>query len=75
MGILSAILLTPAIGVLVLGLLPSQNLDLASVIGKLFADIAFLLTCYLLVSYDSHYASIQFNEYFSINSKSAMLTR
>ncbi len=69
MGILSAILLTPAIGALVLALLPSRNPNLARGIGKLFVGIALLLTCYLLASYDSQNAGMQFNEYFSINPK------
>lgn len=69
MGILSTILLTPAIGALVLALLPGRNPGLARGIGKLFTSIVFLLTCYLLFSYDSHDAGMQFNEYFSINPK------
>ena len=69
MGILSSILLTPAIGALVLALLPGRNPDVARGIGKLVTSIVLLLTCYLLVSYDPHDAGMQFNEYFSINPK------
>ena len=69
MGILSSILLTPAIGALVLALLPGRNPDVARGIGKLVTSIVLLLTCYLLVSYDPHDAGMQFNEYFSIDPK------
>jgi NADH-quinone oxidoreductase subunit M len=69
MGILSAILWTPAIGALILALIAGRDADVARNLGKLFASITFLLTCYLLFSFDPHDAGLQFSEYFSINPK------
>src|SRR5690348_16451481 len=69
MGILSAILWTPAIGALILALIAGRDADVARNLGKLFASITFLLTCYLLSSFDPHNAGLQFSEYFSINPK------
>jgi NADH-quinone oxidoreductase subunit M len=69
MGILSAILWTPAIGALLLALIAGRDADVARNLGNLFASITFLLACYLLSSFDSHNAGLQFSEYFSINPK------
>ncbi|MBN9123813.1 MAG: oxidoreductase [Nitrosospira sp. 56-18] len=69
MGILSAILWTPAIGALLMALIAGRDADVARNIGNLFASIAFLLSCYLLASFDPHNAGLQFGEYFSINPK------
>ena len=69
MGILSLLLWTPAVGVLLLALTPSQHSHLIRYIAHLFAAIAFLLVCWLLHLYDSHDAQLQFNEYFPLNPK------
>jgi NADH-quinone oxidoreductase subunit M len=69
MGILSLLLWTPAAGVLLLALTPSQHSQLIRYIAHLFAAIAFLLVCWLLHIYDSHDAQLQFNEYFPLNPK------
>ena len=69
MGILSLLLWTPAAGVLLLALTPSQHSQLIRYIAHLFAAIAFLLVCWLLHLYDSHDAQLQFNEYFPLNPK------
>ncbi len=69
MGILSLLLWTPAAGVLLLALTPSQHSQLIRYIAHLFAAIAFLLVCWLLHIYDSHDTQLQFNEYFPLNPK------
>lgn len=69
MGILSAILWTPAIGALMVALISGRDADIARYFGNLFAGFTFLLTCYLLLHYDPHNAGLQFNEYFAINPK------
>ena len=69
MGILSAILWTPAIGALMLTLLPGRDADVSRNIGNLFTTIALSLTCYLIFNYDQHEAGLQFSEYFAINPK------
>jgi NADH-quinone oxidoreductase subunit M len=69
MGILSAILWTPAIGALIVALISGREADMARYFGNLFAGFTFLLTCYLLFHYDQHNAALQFNEYFAINPK------
>ncbi|SCY02757.1 NuoM family protein [Nitrosospira sp. Nsp13] len=69
MGILSAILWTPAIGALIVALISGRDADIARYFGNLFAGFTFLLTCYLLLHYDQHNAGLQFNEYFAINPK------
>ena len=69
MGILSAILWTPAIGAMVVALISGRDADIARYLGNLFAGFTLLLTCYLLFHYDQQNADLQFNEYFSINPK------
>ena len=69
MGILSAILWTPAIGALLLALIPDRDQEFTRALGRFFAGITVLLTCYLLFSYDQHDAGLQFSEYFAINPK------
>lgn len=67
MGILSLLLWTPATGVLLLALTPSQHIQIIRYIAQLFSAIAFLLVCWLLHLYDTHDAQLQFNEYFPLN--------
>ncbi|MEI6145142.1 MAG: NADH-quinone oxidoreductase subunit M [Methylococcales bacterium] len=67
MGILSLLLWTPATGVLLLALTPSQHIQIIRYIAQLFSAIAFLLVCWLLQLYDTHDAQLQFNEYFPLN--------
>ena len=69
MGILSAILWTPAIGAFLLALMPDRDQEFTRSLGKLFSGITVLLTCYLLFSYDQRDAGLQFSEYFAINPK------
>ncbi|MDP2903317.1 MAG: NADH-quinone oxidoreductase subunit M [Methylovulum sp.] len=67
MGILSILLWTPAIGVLVLALLPRQNALLIRGAANLFTTLAFLLGCFLVYRYDQYNPALQFNEYFPLN--------
>ena len=69
MGILSAVLWTPAIGAFRLALMPERDQEFTRSLGKLFSGITVLLTCYLLFSYDQRDAGLQFSENFSINPK------
>jgi NADH-quinone oxidoreductase subunit M len=69
MGILSAILWTPAIGAFLLALIPDRDQEFTRSLGKLFSGITVLLTCYLLFGYDQRDAGLQFSEYFAINPK------
>src|SRR5574340_1715356 len=69
MGILSAILWTPAVGAFLLALIPDRDQEFTRALGRFFAGIAVVLTCYLLFSYDQRDAGLQFSEYFSINPK------
>lgn len=73
MGILSAILWTPAMGALLLTLIAGRDADVSRNLSNLFATITFLLACYLLFSFDQHDAGLQFGEYFSINPKAYAL--
>jgi NADH-quinone oxidoreductase subunit M len=68
MGILSAILWTPAVGALLLALISEEDRE-SRHIGRFVAGITVILTCYLLFNYDPRDAGLQFSEYFSINPK------
>ena len=72
MGILSAILWTPAIGAFLLALIPDRDQEFTRSLGKLFSGITVLLTCYLLFTYNQRDAGLQFSEYFAINPKVGM---
>lgn len=67
MGILSALLWTPALGVFFLAFISSQNSRIIRCVANLFSSYAFLLTCWLAKLYDTNDASIQFSEYFPLN--------
>lgn len=69
MGILSALLWTPAVGALLLIFIPSQNTRAIRWIANLFTTIAFLLSCYLISVYDQYNPGLQFNELFPLNPK------
>src|SRR5690348_15643246 len=68
MGILSAILWTPAVGALLLAFVSERDKESRD-IGKFFAGVTVVLTCYLLFNYDPGNPGLQFNEYFAINPK------
>ncbi|MDO9105246.1 MAG: NADH-quinone oxidoreductase subunit M [Methylovulum sp.] len=67
MGLLSTLLWTPALGVLLLAIIPCQNANFIRLTANLFALLTFLLGCWLLSLYDTHDAALQFNEYFPLN--------
>ncbi|MDD5277166.1 MAG: NADH-quinone oxidoreductase subunit M [Methylovulum sp.] len=67
MGILSLLLWTPAAGVLLLVLTPSQNTQIIRLLAHLFTTVAFLVSCFLLIQYDPHNSALQFSEYFPVN--------
>lgn len=69
MGILSLLLLTPAIGVLTLSLMPGQDTKQIRLVANVFAAIAFLLSCWLVTIYDIHNGALQFEEQFVLNPK------
>ncbi|MBK9663281.1 MAG: NADH-quinone oxidoreductase subunit M [Nitrosomonas sp.] len=69
MGILSLLLLTPAIGILILALVPGQNTNQIRLVANLIAAVAFLLSCWLVVIYDIQDGSLQFTEQFVLNPK------
>ncbi len=69
MGILSALLWTPAIGALALIFIPGQNTLVIRWVANFFSAAAFLLSCYLIGVYDQHDADLQFNELLPLNPK------
>lgn len=69
MGILSLLLLTPAIGILVLAVTPHHKTSQIRFIANSFATIAFLLSCFLIAIYDLQFSGLQFEQQFSLNPK------
>ncbi len=69
MGVLSTLLWTPALGALLLALIPQQKLYLVRPLALLFTGITLLLSCILVFNYNNADASLQFSEYFLLNPK------
>ncbi|WP_295627230.1 NuoM family protein [uncultured Nitrosomonas sp.] len=69
MGILSLLLAAPAIGILFLALTPKQNTTQIRFIANLFATIAFLISCWLVFSFNIHDGTLQFEQQFIFNPK------
>ncbi|MEK7771415.1 MAG: NADH-quinone oxidoreductase subunit M [Pseudomonadota bacterium] len=69
MGILSTLLWTPAIGILFLVLTPKQNTNQIRFVANLFATIAFLISCWLIVIYNMQDGGLQFEQQFILNPK------
>lgn len=67
MGILSVLLLTPVIGILVLAFIPRENVKQIRLMANVFAAIAFLLSCWLVFSYNQQDAWLQFDQQFVFN--------
>ncbi|MDD5578801.1 MAG: NADH-quinone oxidoreductase subunit M [Methylobacter sp.] len=67
MGILSILLWTPAMGVLLVAVIPGRKASVIRYVANLFTTLAFLLTCWLVIIYDRRDANLQFNEYFPLN--------
>ena len=69
MGILSLLLLTPAIGILILAITPHQKTSEIRFIANFFATIAFLISCVLIAIYNLQDSGIQFEQQFTLNEK------
>jgi NADH-quinone oxidoreductase subunit M len=69
MGILSVLLWTPAVGALILTLIPGHHSQLIRWIANSIAAVAFLISCFVIAEYDQSNAELQFNEYFILNPK------
>jgi NADH-quinone oxidoreductase subunit M len=67
MGMLSLLLWTPALGVLLLALTPSQYVPAIRYVANAFTTLALLLCAWLVFAYDPHSADLQFGEYFPLN--------
>ncbi|GDX84859.1 NADH-quinone oxidoreductase subunit M [Methylococcaceae bacterium] len=69
MNILSTLLWTPAFGALLLAFISYKNIRLIRSIAYLSTIFAFLLSCKLLLDFDSSNVDLQFFEYQSLNPK------
>jgi NADH-quinone oxidoreductase subunit M len=69
MPILSALLWTPALGVLLLAAVSGHQTGLIRLISNLMALSAFLLACGILVGFDSADSRMQFSEFYPLNPK------
>ncbi len=69
MGILSLLLWTPALGALLLTLIPREKTYLIQPLALLFSGCAFLLSSLLICNYNTATADLQFSEYFPLNPK------
>lgn len=69
MNILSTLLWTPAVGALLLSFISGKNTGLIRIISYLFTIFAFLISCKLLLNYDSSNVNLQFFEYQPLNPK------
>ncbi|MCK9607006.1 MAG: NADH-quinone oxidoreductase subunit M [Methylomonas sp.] len=69
MAILSALLWTPALGVLLLAPISGQRHGLIRQISLAATAGAFLLACYLLFSFNAADSAMQFSEFYPLNPK------
>jgi NADH-quinone oxidoreductase subunit M len=69
MGILSVLLWTPALGALIIAVLPIKDSRIIKWLANLTSLFALLLSCYLVSVFDSQKSDFQFNEYFPLNEK------
>jgi len=69
MNILSTLLWTPAFGALLLAFISYKNIRLIRSIAYLSTIFAFLLSCKLLLDFDSSNVDLQFFEYQPLNPK------
>lgn len=67
MGILSILLWTPAVGALILAIIPAQQTFLIRILANLVTSLTFFLSCWLLKIFDLNDAALQFSEYFPLN--------
>ena len=69
MGILSVLLLTPAIGIVILALIPREKAGVIRLLANIFAAITFFLSCWLVAIFDIQVGVLQFEEHFVLNPK------
>lgn len=69
MAILSALLWTPALGALLLVLIPGHKTRSIRWAGNLFTGLALLLACLLLKAFDADDSALQFSEFYPLNPK------
>jgi NADH-quinone oxidoreductase subunit M len=69
MGILSALLWTPAIGVLLLALTPAQHILIIRAISNGIAALALLLAVTIMNRYDAFNPALQLSEQFTLNAE------
>ena len=69
MTILSGLLWTPALGALLLVLIPGHKTETIRHMGHLFTGLAFILACLLLSKFDTQDAALQFSEFYPLNPK------
>ena len=69
MAILSALLWTPALGVLLLAAVSGQHIGLIRLISNLITLGAFLLACMILFKFDAADSAMQFSEFYPLNPK------
>ena len=67
MGILSALLWTPAVGILLLAFTPGQKTILIRTIANMCTSLAFLISLWLLKLYEQNDPELQFSEYYPLN--------
>ncbi|GAB6141868.1 NADH-quinone oxidoreductase subunit M [Methylosoma difficile] len=67
MGMLSLLLWTPALGVLLLALTPSQSVAAIRFLANAFTSLTLLLCVGVMCIYDPHNGDLQFSEYFPLN--------
>lgn len=67
MGILSALLWTPAVGAMLLTLLPNHYVLTTRWLANLVAGLALILSIIVIAGYDQTNPDFQFNEYFLLN--------
>ncbi len=69
MGILSALLWTPALGAMIITLIPGQQIRLIRLFANTVTTLTFLIACAIIVLFDQNNAQLQFTEYAELNPK------
>ncbi len=69
MAILSALLWTPALGALLLVMIPGHHSQAIRWAGNFFTGLALLLACLLLYAFNADDSALQFSEYYPLNPK------
>ncbi|MGJ0515280.1 MAG: complex I subunit 4 family protein [Methylomicrobium sp.] len=67
MGILSTLLWTPALGALLLAVMPGNNAFSIRLIAQTFSLLTLVFACRVLATFDSGQAHLQFSEFFVLN--------